>query len=61
MRTITNDINENRTGRTTTSDIAIDERVEVWRGREGRGVNGGKGWKKGGRGERERKRERVRE
>ena len=37
MRTITNDINENKTGRTTTSDIAIDKRVEVWRGREGEG------------------------
>ena len=32
MRTITNDINENRTGRTTASDIAIDKKVEVWRG-----------------------------
>ena len=40
MRTATNDINENRTGRTTTSDIAIDKRVEVWRRREGRGVIG---------------------
>ena len=48
MRTITNDINENRTGRTTTNDIAIDERVEVWRGREGRGVNRGREWKEGG-------------
>ena len=40
MRTITNDINENRAGRTTTSDIAIDERVDVWRGREGWGEDG---------------------
>ena len=37
MRTVTNNINENRTGITTTSDITIDERVEVWRGREGEG------------------------
>ena len=52
MRTITNEINENRTGRTTTSDIAIDERVEVWRGE---GSEWGRGWKEGGERERERK------
>ena len=38
MRNITNDINENKTGRTT-SDIAIDERVEILEREGGRGEN----------------------
>ena len=41
MRTITNDINENRTGRTTTSDITIQESRGMER-EGGRGVNGGR-------------------
>ena len=41
MRTITNDINENRTGRTTASDITIQESRGMER-EGGRAVNGEK-------------------
>ena len=55
MRTITNDINENKTGRTTASDITIQES----RGMEREGGEGSE-WGEDGRRERG-KRERVRE
>lgn len=48
MRNITNDINENKTGRTT-SDIAIDERVGILEREGGRGEKEGRR-REGGRG-----------
>ena len=55
MRTVTNNINENRTGRTTTSDITIQES----RGMERKGGEGSEWEEDGRREEGEKESERI--